>query len=92
MTIEEIEREISLLEPGEINTRNVQILSSLYIIRDRFGTTVNTANFKSGSEFGSIVKKKNIGDVLSVVDELMEAVYVYNRPLYDATIRKLTAE
>ena len=92
MTIEEIEREISLLEPGEINTRNVQILSSLYIIRDRFGTTVNTANFKSGSEFDSKEKKKNIGDVLSVVDELMEAVYVYNRPLYDATIRKLTAE
>ena len=34
-------------------------------------------------------QEKNIGDVLSVIDELMEAVYVYNRQLYDATIRKL---
>lgn len=92
MTVGEINREIEQLEPAEVNTRNVQVLSSLYIIRENFGTTVNTSKFKSTTEFGNIVKNKDIGDVLSVIDELLEATYVYNKPLYDATIRKLTVE
>ena len=92
MTIEEIEREISLLEPGEINTRNVQVLSSLYTIRNNLGNVYQAPEYSSDSEFGKIIKKKDVSHVMGVIDELMEATFVYNKPLYDATIRKLTAE
>ena len=91
MTIEEINNEIALLEPAEVNTRNVQVLASLYAIRDNLGT-VPGVSFKSSTEFGKSIKDLDISGVLSVMDELMEATYVYNKPLYNATMRKLRGQ
>ena len=89
MTLSEIEKEISLLEPAEVNTRNVQVLSALYNIRNNLGNVSNAPEYKSDSEFGKIIKKKDISEIMWIMDELMEATYVYNKPLYEATIRRL---
>lgn len=89
MTLEEIEKEISLLEPAEINTRNVQVLSALYTIRNNFGNVYQAPEYESKSEFGRLIRKKDVSQVMSIMDELMEATFVYNKPLYNATIRKL---
>ena len=43
----------------------------------------------SESEFAQIVNSMDIGTVLDVMDELMDALSVVNRRLYDSVIRKL---
>ena len=89
MTLAEIEKEISLLEPAEVNTRNVQVLSALYVIRNNLGNVYHAPDYNSSTEFGVLIKKKDISEVMQIMDELMEATYVYNKSLYDATIKRL---
>ena len=52
-------------------------------------TVHNTINLTSGSRFASTVNGMDPEKVLPIFDELMEAVSVYNKPLYNATMRKL---
>ena len=46
-------------------------------------------SFSSGSEFGEAVNGMDSEKAWSIMDELMEAVSVYNKPLYQATMRRL---
>lgn len=57
-----------------------------------FATTSDQITYDSGSEFADVIQSMSVDDVLSVMDELMEATFVYNRPLYNATIRKLRGQ
>lgn len=43
----------------------------------------------SGSEFALIANSMDSAEVLKVMDELMDALMILNRRLYDSTLRKL---
>lgn len=43
----------------------------------------------SNSEFSQIVEQVGIDKAFSVIDELMELLYVENRPLYESVMRKI---
>ena len=43
----------------------------------------------SNSEFSQIVEQVGIDKAFSVIDELMELLYVQNRPLYESVMRKI---
>lgn len=45
--------------------------------------------YNSGSEFSEAIRGKNVQDVLSVMDELMETVAALIPKLYRATLEKL---
>jgi hypothetical protein len=49
----------------------------------------NTIEYQSDTEFGKMISGKDPAKVWPVMDELMTATYVYNKPLYDATMRRL---
>lgn len=43
----------------------------------------------SNSEFSQAVEQVGIDKVFPVIDELMEMLYVTNRPLYESVMRKI---
>lgn len=43
----------------------------------------------SDSEFSKLTEKKGIEKVFPIMDEVMEMLYVTNKPLYDSIIRKI---
>ena len=43
----------------------------------------------SESEFSRLTQQKGIEKVYPIMDEVMEMLYVTNRPLYDSIIRKI---
>lgn len=45
--------------------------------------------YNSGSEFSDMIKDKNILDVLTIMDELMDTIQVLSPRLYKATLEKL---
>lgn len=49
----------------------------------------NTIVYESDTEFGRAVNGRTVDEVFPVIEELMAATYVYNKPLYDATLRRL---
>ncbi len=49
-----------------------------------------TIRYDSGTEFGDAVNGMPVDRLLPIMDELMEALYATNKPLYKAAIRKLT--
>lgn len=69
------------------------LLNSLYPEED-FKNNINT-QFQStipefgGSEFLQRIKGHDMGSVFSILDELMDAVKVFNPKLYNNTIQKL---
>lgn len=70
--------------PSERNNINIPTYS--------LATAPEQPLYDSGSEFSEAIIGMNYNDVISVIDELMEATYVYNKPLYNATIRKLNEQ
>lgn len=48
-----------------------------------------TIDYPGDTEFARAVDGKDPAQVFPVLDEIMEALMVYNKPLYDAAIRKL---
>ena len=54
-------------------------------------TIVRTIDYPGDTDFSRAVDGKDPAKVLPVLDEIMEAVMVFNKPLYDAAIRKLDA-
>jgi len=52
-------------------------------------TIERTIDFPGDTDFSRAVDGKDPDKVWPVIDELMTATYVYNRPLYDATMRRL---
>ena len=93
MTIEEINQEIEQLEPAEVNMRNVQVLSSLYIIRDNLSKGMISEIYVipniGGSEFNESISEKSLNDVLTILNEHMEIVQVLHPKEYDALIAKI---
>lgn len=49
----------------------------------------NIIDYQSDTDFGRAVNGRTIKEVFPVIDDLMTATYVYNKPLYDATLREL---
>lgn len=47
--------------------------------------------YESGTELSEAAQGLSLPDIMSVFDELMDALRVLNRPLYEATLRKLRA-
>lgn len=52
---------------------------------------IYSPEYESESEFGQLVKEKDLAEVLTVVDELMETLRIMQPRLYDAFIRKIAA-
>jgi len=52
-------------------------------------TAPDQFTYDSGTEFSNTIQGMNIGDIVYMFDELMKATFVYNRGLYNATIREL---
>lgn len=93
MTLEEINKEISQLEPAEINVRNVQVLSSLYTIRENFSKSFVPTVYKmpelKGSELNEAVSDIQIYDLLEILNEHMEVVKALIPKEYQAVIDKI---
>lgn len=49
----------------------------------------NTVEINSGTEFAEIANGMNMDDFLKIMDELMSTLFVTNRKLYEAVLRKL---
>lgn len=49
-----------------------------------------SAEYSSDSEFSHATKGKSLNEILEIMDELMEALYVMNPKLYDAVMRKVS--
>ena len=49
-----------------------------------------SAEYSSDSEFSHATKGKSLNQILEIMDELMEALYVMNPKLYDAVMRKVS--
>lgn len=45
--------------------------------------------YNSDSEFGEVIRRKDINEVLSIMDELMDTLNVVNRRLYEGVMAKL---
>lgn len=48
------------------------------------------ASYGSGSGFSAAIRDKNVDKVLSVFDELMDALEILSHKLYNATIDRLS--
>ena len=93
MTLAEINHEIEQLEPAEINTRNVQVLSSLYIIRNNMSQGMVSEIYQmprmDGTEFNKAVSGKALNDVMEVLNEHLEVVRALMPKEYQALIRRI---
>lgn len=54
-------------------------------------TIERTIDFPGDTEFSRAVDGKDPAKVWPVIDEIMTALMVYNKPLYDAALRKLNS-
>lgn len=52
-------------------------------------TAPDQFTYNSGTEFSDTIQGMNIDDILFIFDDLMKATFVYNRGLYNSTIREL---
>ena len=52
-------------------------------------SSMPTIEYDSGSEFSEMIRGKNINEILSVIDELMETLSIVNPRLYAGVLRKL---
>lgn len=102
---EELNIHIARLEYEESSYSNYAKLADLYAIRDHlpgYGAEVkkeqpeNPYAFASAgikvrptTEFLSAVEGKNAGDVLKIMDELMDLLRVVNAKVYDSMMDKL---
>lgn len=49
----------------------------------------SSTTYSSGSEFGETIRGKDINDVLSIMDELMDTLSIVNPRLYNGVLAKL---
>jgi len=93
MTIEEINHEISLLEPAEVNSRNVQVLSSLYVIRNNLSMPFAPGVYKlpdmAGSDFQKAISGMPIQDFIDILNELIDTIQVMYPKLYNSVMQRL---
>ena len=88
MTIDEINKEILLLEPAEVNTRNVQVLASLYQIRDNLGqvSASNVMPVLKGTELNNALSNAPINALMDLLNEHFEVVKTIMPKEYEAFV------
>ena len=101
MTIDEIKKEIAEAKQGRVSRSNVNDLAVLMYVYNNWelGKKSNmielssicsdTIHFESDSEFGRLINGKDTSSVLSVIQEIVDALMLYNPELYNAVIRRL---
>ena len=93
MTLQEINHEIEQLEPAEVNTRNVQVLASLYTIRNNMTKGVVSEVYQMpsmrGTDFNRAVSGKSVNDVMNVLNEHMQVVQLLMPKEYAEVIRRI---
>ena len=81
--LDEINAEIERLLKQPLSYQTIHALADLYTVRDHLGTETHDTDFlKSCSG-------KSVTGVLSVMDELMEAVRLTNTRLYECAQKRL---
>ena len=66
------------------------ILNNLEVPRMSYASEpADVVRYDSGTEFSEAIKYKNMYEVLSVVDDLMDSVQVLIPKLYEATMDKI---
>lgn len=77
------------------DARTCRNLASFYTILDHMTELQPTFNQYSGddgytgSELSRVIQRKGLANVLPALDELLDAVQVYNPKLYKSFLRKL---
>ena len=93
MTLEEINHEIEQLEPAEVNTRNVQVLSSLYVIRNNLSASFTSNIYRmptmSGSDFRKAISGMSVQELVDNLEELMDTLQVMYPKLYTNFMQRL---
>ena len=99
ISLEQINAEIAALEEEKPSYQVMERLADMYVVRDHMvigdqsknqaAVSAQTAHIGSNSEFAKSIDGKSIDDVMSLFDELMEALAVTNPRLYDCVMRRL---
>ena len=92
INLDEINTEIAKLEAQPLSYATLEKLSWLYTVKDH-NTERPTGEIPKGkSEYLCACSGKSVGDVMIVMDELMEVLAVIQPRLYGAVINNLTTE
>ena len=86
--IDEINSEIAKLENQPASYANIERLAWLYIVRDHL-TDVRGEMPEGKSEYFCACSGKSVGEIMAVMDELMDALAVIQPRLYSAVLQKL---
>ena len=86
MNIQEIKKEIKVLEKSETTWQNIERLSWLYSIREHFRPEMK---FSKESEFLDICKKADLNSMLEILDEHMEVIKVLHPKEYQSLIERI---
>lgn len=94
MNIDEINREIAVLESGQTTYVTCEKLSQLYIVRDHLCSADDVQKFElsprlDGSEFLDVSSNVNVSDLLLILDEHMEVIKLLLPKEYEALIQKI---
>lgn len=92
ISLETIERTIDELESREESFRLCERLAWLYIVRDHLMDKYKTKTRKTrlrGSEFFELVNDVDYNELMGVLDEHMQTLYVVNPKLYESTMQKI---
>lgn len=65
------------------------ILNQMYPNNYSYAKPPSEVTYNSGSEFSDIIIGRDLNEVISIIDELMETISVLAPKLYDVTIKKL---
>ena len=88
--LEEIEREISLIENTRDTTyRTCERLAWLYVCRDHLTPSEVPEDDEGGSDFLRACSGVNRRDLMRVLDEHMSALFVINPKMYESTIDRI---
>ena len=90
ISIEEISGEIARLEAQPTTMVTIEKLASLYVVRDHLTISAPTGEIPEGeSEYYCACAGKTVCEVMSVMDELMDALMIIQPRLYSAVLQKL---
>ena len=90
LNIDEINGEISKLESMPTSYATIEKLSWLYTVRDHMPKVSGNEMPVGDSEYYCACSGKSIGEVMSVMNELMDALMVLQPRMYAAVLSKLS--
>ena len=89
ISIDELQKEIEILEDETPTYSTMDKLASLYIVRAYSSPLNDSIEDLGDSEFLLAVKGKKQSDVMQLMDELMDTIKILNNRLYDSVIDRL---